>query len=140
MKSIVKDGRPAATLKRVSKRFGTLTALDQVDLEIEQGQVTSILGPNGAGKTTVVKLLLGVLRPSAGKVELFGGRPTSLSARVRTGAMMQISALPATQPTSASRHGNMSSTYRSSPRCACCSPRSLTGVTKTRPTARSKGP
>ena len=91
---------PAARLESVTKTFGrgrdTVRALDDIDLELEQGKVTSILGPNGAGKTTAVKLMLGLLRPDAGQVELFGRPATQTSVRIRTGAMMQISSLPDT--------------------------------------------
>ena len=87
---------PPVVMRRVSKRYGKTTALEGVDLVIEPGQVTSILGPNGAGKTTAVKLQLGLLRPDSGEVRLFGLPPHQTEARVRTGAMMQISTLPAT--------------------------------------------
>ena len=91
---------PAARLASVSKSYGrgrnAVLALDDIDLELEQGKVTSILGPNGAGKTTAVKLMLGLLRPNNGRVELFGQPATQAAVRVRTGAMMQISSLPDT--------------------------------------------
>ena len=83
-------------MRGISKRYGQLTALDNLDLDIEAGRVTSVLGPNGAGKTTAIKLMLGILRPDQGTVSLFGLPPASRVARSRTGAMMQISALPAT--------------------------------------------
>src|SRR5437016_13850312 len=63
---------PIAALRGVVKRYGKVTALAGVDLELERGRLTAVLGPNGAGKTTVVKLLLGLARPSAGSVTLFG--------------------------------------------------------------------
>ncbi len=56
--------------RRVTKRFGTLTAVDRVDLEVAAGDVYAFLGPNGAGKSTTIRLLLGLTRPSAGQVEL----------------------------------------------------------------------
>ena len=91
---------PAARLASVTKTYGrgrkAVLALDDIDLDLEQGQVTSILGPNGAGKTTAVKLMLGLLRPDTGQVELFGRPATEPAVRVRTGAMMQISSLPDT--------------------------------------------
>lgn len=91
---------PAARLASVTKTYGRrrnrVLALDDVDLDLQQGQVTSILGPNGAGKTTAVKLMLGLLRPDTGDVELFGRPATDTDVRVRTGAMMQISSLPDT--------------------------------------------
>ena len=56
----------------LSKRYGETLALDGLDLVVEPGEVYGYLGPNGAGKTTTIRLLLGLLRPSAGRVELFG--------------------------------------------------------------------
>jgi polyether ionophore transport system ATP-binding protein len=57
---------------RLTKHFGDFTALDSLDLEIAPGEVVGYLGPNGAGKTVTIRLILGLLRPSAGRVELFG--------------------------------------------------------------------
>jgi polyether ionophore transport system ATP-binding protein len=54
------------------KRYGETLALDGLDLVVEPGEVYGYLGPNGAGKTTTIRLLLGLLRPSAGRAELFG--------------------------------------------------------------------
>jgi len=56
----------------LTKRFGEAVALDALDLRIEQGEVFGFLGPNGAGKTTTIRLLLGLIRPSAGSARLFG--------------------------------------------------------------------
>jgi ABC-2 type transport system ATP-binding protein len=56
----------------LSKRYGDALALDGLDLVVEAGEVYGYLGPNGAGKTTTIRLLLGLLRPSAGRAELFG--------------------------------------------------------------------
>ncbi|MDP8925137.1 MAG: ABC transporter ATP-binding protein [Chloroflexota bacterium] len=56
----------------LTKRFGAVTALNGLDLAVEQGEVVGLLGPNGAGKTTTVNLILGLLSPSEGRVELFG--------------------------------------------------------------------
>jgi ABC-2 type transport system ATP-binding protein len=56
----------------LAKRFGDLEALAPLDLEVEEGEVLGYLGPNGAGKTTTIRLLLGLLRPTAGKAEVFG--------------------------------------------------------------------
>lgn len=85
-----------AQLANVTKQFGTLTALDDVSLRLEAGCVTAVLGPNGAGKTTAVKLLMGLTRPTSGRVALFGADPRSIEARRRTGVMLQISKVPET--------------------------------------------
>jgi len=60
-------------------------ALDNVSLSVPQGQIVSLLGPNGAGKTTLVKILLGLLRPSAGKAEVAGEAAGSVPGRLRVG-------------------------------------------------------
>jgi ABC-2 type transport system ATP-binding protein len=57
------------------KRYGALTAVDGVDLTVERGDVYGYLGPNGAGKTTSLRMMLGLIRPSAGQVRLFGRDP-----------------------------------------------------------------
>jgi ABC-2 type transport system ATP-binding protein len=56
----------------LSKRFGRLQALAPLDLEVQPGEVVGYLGPNGAGKTTTIRLLLGLLRPTSGRAEVFG--------------------------------------------------------------------
>jgi lantibiotic transport system ATP-binding protein len=56
----------------LTRRFGPLTAVDRVHLTVERGSVYGFLGPNGAGKTTTVRMLLGLIRPHAGEVRLFG--------------------------------------------------------------------
>ena len=55
----------------LTKAFGTTTALRDLDLDVSPGQVLGYLGPNGAGKTTTIRLLLGLLRPTAGRAEIF---------------------------------------------------------------------
>jgi ABC-2 type transport system ATP-binding protein len=57
------------------KRYGAITAVDGVDLTIEAGDVYGYLGPNGAGKTTSLRMMLGLIRPTAGSVRLFGRDP-----------------------------------------------------------------
>ena len=62
-------------LDHVAKRFGALTALDDVGLTIEAGEFLALAGHNGAGKTTLFKIVLGLLKPSGGTVSVFGGEP-----------------------------------------------------------------
>jgi ABC-2 type transport system ATP-binding protein len=63
---------PALRTVGLGKRFGRLEALADLDLEIAPGEVVGYLGPNGAGKTTTIRLVLGMLRPTAGRAEIFG--------------------------------------------------------------------
>jgi ABC-2 type transport system ATP-binding protein len=56
----------------LTKRYGATTALDDLDLEVQEGEVYGYLGPNGAGKTTTIRLLLGLHRPTSGHAEIFG--------------------------------------------------------------------
>ena len=58
--------------ERLVKRFGSITAVDSIDLDVREGEIYAFLGPNGAGKTTTVKMLTGVLKPTSGKVEILG--------------------------------------------------------------------
>jgi ABC-2 type transport system ATP-binding protein len=80
----------------VTKRYGSVTAVDGLSLHLQPGRVTALLGPNGAGKTTAVRLLLGLTRPTTGTARLFGEDPTSLNARRRTGVMLQVANVPET--------------------------------------------
>src|SRR4051794_32025289 len=56
----------------LSKRYGSTVALDRLDLEVAEGEVLGYLGPNGSGKTTTIRLLLGLLRATSGRAEIFG--------------------------------------------------------------------
>jgi ABC-2 type transport system ATP-binding protein len=63
---------PAIRITGVCKQYGSLRALDEVDLEVGQGEFFGLLGPNGAGKTTLISSLSGLVRPSAGTLEVMG--------------------------------------------------------------------
>jgi ABC-2 type transport system ATP-binding protein len=65
----------AISISNLSKSYGTVRALDDLDLSVETGEVHGFLGPNGAGKTTTIRVLLGLLRPDSGSVSLLGGDP-----------------------------------------------------------------
>ncbi|MFZ5620900.1 MAG: ABC transporter ATP-binding protein [Pseudomonadota bacterium] len=69
-------------LRRVVKRFGDFTALQDMDLQLAEGEILGLLGHNGAGKTTTMKLILGVIGASAGEVLLFGESPVGEHAQV----------------------------------------------------------
>lgn len=66
----------------LTKRFGDLLAVDGLDLEVSAGEVHGFLGPNGSGKTTTVGMILGLITPTAGRVELAGDRARSVGAIV----------------------------------------------------------
>ncbi len=68
------DAPPVST-RGLVKRYGEIVAVDHVDLTVERGDVFGYLGPNGAGKTTSLRMLLGLIRPTAGDARLFGRDP-----------------------------------------------------------------
>jgi branched-chain amino acid transport system ATP-binding protein len=72
-------------VRQVTKRFGGLVAVNQVDFDLEEGRIASIIGPNGAGKTTLFNVLTGIYRPEAGEARfkgqtLLGLRPDQITA------------------------------------------------------------
>jgi ABC-2 type transport system ATP-binding protein len=71
------------------KRFGSLAAVDGVDLALEPGRIYGLLGPNGSGKTTLIRMLAGLARPSAGHATVLGERVPSQAAFARLGYMTQ---------------------------------------------------
>src|SRR5690625_1565460 len=66
---------PAITISDLTKSYGSVRALDGLDLRVERGEVHGFLGPNGAGKSTAIRILLGILRHDSGNVRLLGGDP-----------------------------------------------------------------
>jgi ABC-2 type transport system ATP-binding protein/ribosome-dependent ATPase len=79
---------PLASAEGLSKRFGELLVVDAVDLTVAGGEVVGLIGANGAGKTTLIRMLLGLLAPTAGRAQLFG-EPPSRQIRTRLGYMPQ---------------------------------------------------
>jgi ABC-type multidrug transport system ATPase subunit len=82
-----------AELSGVSKRYGSVVALDGMDLQVRPGELLAVLGPNGAGKSTAISLLLGLQQPDTGSARLLGQSPLTLDARRGVGVMMQDVAL-----------------------------------------------
>jgi ABC-2 type transport system ATP-binding protein len=66
---------PPIEVRGLVKRYGSIVAVDDVSLSVERGDVFGYLGPNGAGKTTSLRMMLGLIRPTAGSVRLFGRDP-----------------------------------------------------------------
>lgn len=90
----IDDGVPhAVALNHLTKNFGELRAVDDIDLSIRPGEVVAFLGPNGAGKTTTIDMLLGLSRPSDGSVEIFGMPPRRAVGRGLVSSVMQTGGL-----------------------------------------------
>ena len=66
---------PAITVRGLTKRFGSFTAVDGLDLTVRRGTVHGFLGPNGAGKSTAIRAILGMLRPNGGTIDVLGRDP-----------------------------------------------------------------
>jgi ABC-2 type transport system ATP-binding protein len=82
------------TLTNVQKRYGSLTAVDDLSLSVRRGEVFGLLGPNGAGKSTTVSLAVGLLAPDAGQVTIEGlGAPSEPRVRARLGVAPQALAV-----------------------------------------------
>jgi branched-chain amino acid transport system ATP-binding protein len=75
----VPTGISLLELNKVTKRFGGLVAVQDVDLQVRSGEIVSIIGPNGAGKTTVFNLITGIYRPTSGDIRLAGKTTVGLS-------------------------------------------------------------
>jgi ABC-2 type transport system ATP-binding protein len=86
---------PAALAVRgLAKRYGTVEALGGVDLEVREGELVGLLGPNGAGKSTLTKIACGLVRPTAGSVEIAGARAGSAPARRQIGYLAELFRFP----------------------------------------------
>ncbi len=70
--SVSRDSVPAIRARGLAKDYGEIHAVRRVDLEVRSGEIYGFLGRNGAGKTTTIRMLLGLVRPSAGEISLFG--------------------------------------------------------------------
>ncbi len=71
------------SLQGVSKRYGKLQALQSLDLSVQEGECLALIGHNGAGKTTLLKLILGLTRPSTGRISLWGEAPDTQAVRAQ---------------------------------------------------------
>lgn len=80
--------KPLLSIKNLSKNYGKIKAIDQLNLDIQKGSVHGILGPNGSGKTTVLGIVLDVINASSGSFQWFGNEP-SKEDRKRIGAILE---------------------------------------------------
>jgi ABC-2 type transport system ATP-binding protein len=83
----------AVDLRNLTKRFGAVTAVNDLTLQLESGEIVAFLGPNGAGKTTTIDMLLGLTRPDVGTARVYGRLPPDAIARGEVSAVMQNSGL-----------------------------------------------
>ena len=91
----------AATLEvsQLCVRYTDITAVSGVSFRVNPGEIVALLGANGAGKTSTLESCIGLRRPTSGHIAAFGSDPTSISARVRTGVMLQTGGLyPSARP------------------------------------------
>ncbi|MFD0620875.1 ABC transporter ATP-binding protein [Paenibacillus sp. GCM10027629] len=79
----------AIEVKDLVKQFGDFQAVDHIDMKFETGKITALLGPNGAGKTTTISMILGLLKPTSGTIQVLGQPVGTKALRERVGAMMQ---------------------------------------------------
>lgn len=77
----------------LTKKFGNVTAVDGIDIRIGSGDVVALLGPNGAGKTTTLDMMLGLIPPSSGSLEVLGGSPSDAVRAGRISALLQTGGL-----------------------------------------------
>ncbi len=84
----------AFTARGLVKRYGAVTALDGVDLDVEEGELVGLLGPNGAGKSTLVKIGCGLVRATAGEAAVCGSRAGSAQARAAMGYLAELFRFP----------------------------------------------
>ena len=74
---------PVVEAHNIGRRFGTLAALGGVELAIQAGETVALLGPNGAGKSTLLRVIAGLLKPTSGRLRLFGTEVSTASAALR---------------------------------------------------------
>ncbi|KUJ64273.1 sulfate ABC transporter ATP-binding protein [Streptomyces albus subsp. albus] len=85
--------QPVVSFEQASKSYGTVRAVDRLDLVLHPGETVALLGPNGAGKSTTLDLLLGLRTPDSGRVRVFGTTPQQAMVGGRVGAMLQSGGL-----------------------------------------------
>ena len=77
------NGNPAISAVELTKKFGEFTAVDKISFEVGSGEIFGFLGPNGSGKTTTIRMMLGLLKPSSGRVKVLGMEVKDKSHQIR---------------------------------------------------------
>ena len=83
------EGVPALELQGLTKRFGDFVAVEDLNLVVRRGDVYGFLGPNGSGKSTTIRMILGLVRPTAGEVRIFGRQATGPSERAKIAGFVE---------------------------------------------------
>ena len=86
-------GTPAVLARGLVKGFGDIQAVSELDLDIAAGETVALLGPNGAGKSTTISMMLGLLDPDGGRLQVLGQAPNHAVAGGRVGVMLQDAGL-----------------------------------------------
>ena len=73
----MEDSKPTLVLERVTKRYGEFNAVNDLSLKVRAGRVFGLIGPNGAGKTTTIRMIVNIIVPDTGRIELFGKQMTT---------------------------------------------------------------
>ena len=80
---MTQQNAPIIKLQNVVKRFGDVTAVDDITFDVRRGEIFAFLGPNGAGKTTTIRMLTTLARPTSGTLELDGLDPVAHQTEIR---------------------------------------------------------
>jgi ABC-2 type transport system ATP-binding protein len=91
--SLTTSTSPVVATHALGKRYGRRTVVDDVSITVERGDVYGFLGPNGAGKSTTLRMLLGLIRPTSGRVAIFGRPPSDRAVLAKVGAIVESPAL-----------------------------------------------
>src|SRR6266581_4332830 len=89
----IAHGEPMVVARNLVKQFGKLYAVNKLSMTINAGETFGLIGPNGSGKTTLIRMLVGLIRPASGTIQLMGERIPSVRVSLYLGYMTQLSAL-----------------------------------------------
>lgn len=87
------DGEPVVVIDQLVKQFGKLRAVNTLSMTIQAGETYGLIGPNGSGKTTLIRMLVGLVKPTSGRIQIMRERMPSAKIAPRIGYMTQLSAL-----------------------------------------------